>query len=64
MASFGVLYVCNDNLVEKFRTGAPLNGLEHVEDKSKIFSEYFYGSATPIGYTDLSVYAPKEDGPQ
>ena len=24
--SFGTLYVCNDNLVEKFKTGAQLNG--------------------------------------
>ena len=59
LCSFGRLYVCNDNLVERFKTGAPLNGLQHVKDQSKLFSVYFYGNGA-LGYTDLSVYSPDQ----
>ncbi|CDW72532.1 fad fmn-binding family protein [Stylonychia lemnae] len=58
LCSFGTSYVFNDQLVEKYKTGSTLNGAKYIEDKSKLFREYFYGS-TAVGYTDLTVYQPK-----
>lgn len=52
-ASFGKLYIANDDLVNKFITDAPLNMVEYAE-REKLIS-YFYGD-NALGYTDLSVY--------
>eukprot|EP00347_Sterkiella_histriomuscorum_P001145 403373155 len=62
LVSYGILYVCNDNLVEKFKNGTPLNNLQHVKEPSKIFTHYFYNPASgATGYTDLSVYEPAQE---
>ncbi|CDW88259.1 fad fmn-binding family protein [Stylonychia lemnae] len=60
LCSFGISYVCNDNLVERFRTGAPINGLHNVKDFSKLQAVYLYGN-TALGYTDLTPYSPDQE---
>jgi hypothetical protein len=56
MVSFGIPYVCNDNLVERFKTGAPLNSIEYC-DPTKLV-RYYYVYEGPLGYLDLSVFEP------
>lgn len=54
LVSYGSLYICNYDLVEKFESGAVLNTLRF--DDPKVFTHLYGGG--PIGYTDLSVYEP------
>ena len=56
MVSFGYNFVCNADLLEKFKSGAPLNGLKYVKEKSQIW-EYLYGQS-PVGYVDTSIFEP------
>ena len=55
MVSFGELFVCNDNLVTKFKTGAVLNESKYCAPADRY--RYFYFEAE-LGYTDLSVFEP------
>jgi len=55
LASFGIHYLTNSDLPEKFASGATLDGLHNLKDMSKLWTHYFYGK-TGEGYTDLSVY--------
>lgn len=59
LVSFGALYIANSDLPEKFASEEDLNGVQYIKDPSKMWSHYFYGSG-PEGYTDLSVYSPKQ----
>jgi len=36
LISFGTHFVCNKDLVQKFKNGTPLNGLHNVKDFSKL----------------------------
>lgn len=55
LVSYAMHYLCNADLVERFASGKPLNGLHNVKDFSKVFGTYFLGNGAE-GYTDLSVY--------
>ncbi|CDW86132.1 nadh:flavin oxidoreductase [Stylonychia lemnae] len=55
LVSFGTHFVCNNDLVQRFKNGTPLRGLQNVKDMSKLQAVYFYGN-TALGYTDLSPY--------
>lgn len=57
MVSFGWLYVANNDLVEKFGSGAPLNNAIYAKENI-LFTQLAYGKG-PRGYTDLSDYVPK-----
>ena len=57
LVSFGTHFVCNKDLVHRFKNGTPLNGLHNVKDFSKLQAVYFYGNSA-LGYTDLSPYEP------
>lgn len=60
LVSYGELWVCNDNLVERFEKGLPLNRAMYA-DPSKLQVDYYFGH-TVTGYLDLSVYEPpKQD---
>eukprot|EP00347_Sterkiella_histriomuscorum_P004902 403358651 len=54
LVSFGIIFVSNDNVVEKLQKGIPFNSHTNVKDPSKL-GEYMY-SQKPEGYTDISVY--------
>ncbi|CDW78264.1 fad fmn-binding family protein [Stylonychia lemnae] len=58
LVSFGQLYVANRDLVHKFRTGAPLNKMQFADPKQLM--AYLYGELGALGYTDTSVYEPKQ----
>lgn len=57
MVSFGNLYCCNDDLVERWTEGREIRLPANADPK--LFSQYYYGSGA-AGYTDLSVYDKKE----
>jgi N-ethylmaleimide reductase len=56
--SFAKLYIANNDVPEKFASGATLNSVFNVPDQSKLWTEYYYGPL-PLGYVDLSVYEPR-----
>lgn len=58
LVAFGWLYVANADLVEKFASGETLNSCKNITDMSQFAQLVYYGG--PLGYTDLSVYAPPE----
>jgi N-ethylmaleimide reductase len=58
LVSFGWSYVANPDLVEKFKSGATLYSCGNIQDMSNFAAIVYYGG--PVGYTDLSVYAPPE----
>lgn len=59
LVSFGWPYVANPDLVEKFKSGGSLYSCGNIQDMSKFAELVYYGG--PLGYTDLSVYAPHEE---
>ncbi len=61
MVSFGTLYCCNDDLVERWTEGREIRVPANADPKL-LYLPYFYGNG-PEGYTDLSVYDKKEEKP-
>jgi N-ethylmaleimide reductase len=60
LVSFGYLFVTNADLVTKFKTGQRLNEIKYVEDKSKVGLYLYHNPKGTLGYTDLSVYEPRD----
>jgi N-ethylmaleimide reductase len=58
LISFGWPYVANPDLVEKFANGTQLSHVKYIKDMSQFVGLVYYGG--PLGYTDLSVYAPNQ----
>ena len=55
LIAFGSLFIANDNLVDKFRSGEKLNDIKYC-DKNMLRKYWF----APIkeGYLDLSMFEP------
>lgn len=43
LVSFGIHYLTNADLVDKFASGRTLNSVAFVKDMSKLWTTYFYG---------------------